>query len=948
MGLVLSVASITHGQVRDVRVGWRTAKSKHFAVHYPQPLAKVARRTLAVLETAQTRLAPMLAHTPSRRTHVVITDTAESANGSATPLPFNTIRLFVTAPDDLSPLGDYDDWLTELVVHEHAHILHLDNIGGLPRIINMVIGKQYAPNLAAPRWLIEGIATHAESAETAGGRLRSTTFEMYMRSAVLAGKALSIDQLSNGVDQWPRGNVFYLYGSRFIDYLVQAYGRDTIAKFATLYGRTALPYGLNRTFARITGHTFVELYDQWLAHLRDKYDRQQAALSSQGLQIGQRLTFTGESARAPVFVDDDTVLYYRSDGRSDPQIRQISLSTGKSHKISRVRGTAYPKQRGEKIYFESTDTLRNIYRYYDLFEYKPGDFRPKRLTRGLRARHPDLSPDGTRIIFTQNDTGTRHLVEASLSDIDKTRRILVKSKPYEQVYTPRYSPDGQRVAFSAWKTGGYRDIFVLELKSRVLTRLTHDRALDTGPSWSEDGRYLFFSSDRSGVSNIYRYDWADKQTTQITNVVGGAFHPTVSPDGTTLVYLGYTHKGFDLFSLPLHTHTEKSAQPYVDERPQPSDPDPHYVAHSSRYVAATTLYPRTYTLDLSEDGFGTQAGISIDGQDIVGIHSYSARLGVSLEEGYTEFRARYAYRRSPIPLSASFFRGVAPRGGLVVGDISRVWFAKTTNVTFGASYPLPRLFSSQTLSLSYSVSRIGKRHRFGGVLDPNTSPPRLPNTGYSTEARLGWAYSDVRQHAYDVAPSEGRSLSVGLTFSAPALGNDFRSHRLSWAIRRYVEAPWQQHHVFSFRYAGGVSGSSLGERAVFSVGGFPSVSFVEQLINNSTLGGRALRGYDAFSRIGSQFHLLQTEYRFPIARIQRGPQTVPVYANRVYASGFVDWGNAFFGPLRLDEFAVGLGAELFVDFTVGYYLPYSLRLGIAYGPSAGGGVHYYTHFGVPF
>ena len=45
-------------------------------------------------------------------------------------------------------LGDFDDWLTILVTHEHAHILHLDNIGGLPRIVNHIFGKIWAPNCA--------------------------------------------------------------------------------------------------------------------------------------------------------------------------------------------------------------------------------------------------------------------------------------------------------------------------------------------------------------------------------------------------------------------------------------------------------------------------------------------------------------------------------------------------------------------------------------------------------------------------------------------------------------------------------------------------------------------------------------------------------------------------------------------------------------------------------
>src|SRR5690606_18943291 len=127
------------------------------------PLGVVARRTARVLEDVHARTAALMGYSPRRRVHVVLTDGTESANGSATALPVNTIRLFVAAPDDLSVLGDYDDWLTTLGTHEYAHVLHLDNIGGLPSVVNAVVGKIWAPNHLLPRFITEGIAVYVES-----------------------------------------------------------------------------------------------------------------------------------------------------------------------------------------------------------------------------------------------------------------------------------------------------------------------------------------------------------------------------------------------------------------------------------------------------------------------------------------------------------------------------------------------------------------------------------------------------------------------------------------------------------------------------------------------------------------------------------------------------------------------------------------------------------------
>jgi len=160
--------------------------------------------------------------------------------------------------------------------------------------------------------------------------------------------------------------------------------------------------------------------------------------------------------------------------------------------------------------------------------------------------------------------------------------------------------------------------------------------------------------------------------------------------------------------------------------------------------------------------------------------------------------------------------------------------------------------------------------------------------------------------------------------------------------------PWAQHHVIAVRYGGGAGEDSRGERGMFSLGGFPDTSLIEQLLNFEQLGGVALRGYPAFSIVGDRFHLLQTEYRFPLTRVLRGPGTVPVFFDRMYGLVFFDYGDAYFGPLDLNSFRKGTGAELLMDFTLGYVQPYTLRLGFAYGLDEGGGTQFYINFGRPF
>src|SRR5262249_24975486 len=158
-------------------------------------LEPLAQRVGSVAEGAHRALVPLIGWEPAQVTEIVIADDSDAANGSAATLPYNSIRLFTTAPDDMSPLADYDDWLTELVTPESPHVLHIDNTGGLPAAANAIFGKTFAANQAQPHWIREGLAVFMESANTTGGRLRSTQFEMYLRADVLEGRLARLDEI---------------------------------------------------------------------------------------------------------------------------------------------------------------------------------------------------------------------------------------------------------------------------------------------------------------------------------------------------------------------------------------------------------------------------------------------------------------------------------------------------------------------------------------------------------------------------------------------------------------------------------------------------------------------------------------------------------------------------------------------------------------------------------
>ncbi|MCS6799266.1 MAG: hypothetical protein NZ898_12195 [Myxococcota bacterium] len=932
----------------DPLLRWHTLRTRHFEVTFHEPLEPVARRVAAIAERAHATLQRVFGHVPRERTRILLTDDSDGANGSASVVPYNAIRLFATAPEDLSPLADHDDWLTELVVHEHAHVLHLDTIGGLPAILNAIFGKIYPPNAVQPRFLIEGIAVHEESARTAGGRLRSTMFDMFLRIAALEGRLLRLDQAASGVDLWPYGQVPYLYGSAFVAFVAERHGLRAIAAVSHDYGDDFIPYGLNRTFRRATGRTLEALWDEFLESVRQRARRTAERVRSEGVVEGTPLTRHGHEARSPRWLDANTVVYWTADGRSAGQLWELDLHTLRRTALVTLGGIVHAAPRPDRraLIASAVENHRDRYWFNDLFHVDLDTGETAQLTSGLRAQEPDFAPDGRRIVFTVNRASTTHLVLADAADVEGTMRILLRMAPFEQVYTPRFSPDGRTVAVSIWQAGGWRDIALVDVETGRLHRVTHDRAIDQGPAWSPDGRHLWFSSDRTGIANLYVHDLHTGTTWQVTNVLSGAYSPAVSPDGRTVVYVGYGPDGFDLYRLPVEPARWRPARPFHDDRPPPAD-DPGRVGTPLQpYDPLETLLPRAWRLELYSDGFGPSVASRVDGGDLAGWHTYGLRISTGLVRGQVGFDLGWTVHRAPLPVHLRLWSDEEPLGGLVVGGRSRNWIGRTHGGELGVTVPLARANHQESVSFAWTATHTGKAEPFGGALDPNEPPPRLPVTGWNATARTGWFWSDAARHALDFTTSDGRTLSFDLVASHPLLGGRDPAITASWALARYMRNPLVDRHIVALRYAGGTSAGR--RRAGFAVGGFPELPLLANPLQPTVLGGVALRGYRPAHRVGPHFHLLQLEYRVPLVSVRRGVGLLPAYVDRLWGLVFFDWGDAYAGRLDLETFRAGTGAELHLDLTLGYFLPFSVRTGLAQGLSSGGLLQWYAHLGVPF
>jgi len=103
---------------------------------------------------------------------------------------------------------------------------------------------------------------------------------------------------------------------------------------------------------------------------------------------------------------------------------------------------------------------------------------------------------------------------------------------------PAFSPDGRQLALTLSGRDGNLDVWLLDLATQRLTRLTDDPAVDTEPTWSADGKSVYFTSDRAGGPQVYRIDLA--RPGRVQRITFGSTydaHPVVSPDGKQLAFI---------------------------------------------------------------------------------------------------------------------------------------------------------------------------------------------------------------------------------------------------------------------------------------------------------------------------------------------------------------------------------------------------------------------------
>ncbi len=589
-------------------------ESGRFRVHFQPGARETAKEAAIVAEEVWYQLVTAFElHEEFAPIDILITDDIDVGNGYA---DYYQNQVVIWATNLNTTLRGTHRWLRDVVAHEVGHVFSLKLAKKYPFRYGLIqasvlnsstadIGVSFPVySLVTPGWWVEGIAQY--EAYQYGGDWWDTHRDMLLRMATLEDDLLTYDDMGVFAHNWLKSEMIYNQGFALTRYIGERFGEDAPRVLAKETGYVTFNTALRNTI----GMNGSRLYDQWTADLTQRYEF--VADSVGAVVEGVSIADEGSYDWSPTIAPDGLRIAWISNNKEDylitqPRIRH--LGTGQTIKIDkRVYGDIAWFPSGDKVVYTKfgRGTL-----YLDLYVYDIVAKEERRISSQLRAREPAVSPDGEWIAFISTEDGGNRLgmVRSDGSELrwltnDRRfsaagKQLSAKTSHLVQLYTPSWSPDGKHLLFSVFKDAD-RDIAMISTDGPYFSvhgalsdsaafpdslmyppgaefRIVAGTAADErDPAWLPDGSGFLYAADYGGIFNIYRYafssaaddegDFADR-VAKITNVIGGAFRPSVAPDGSWIAYVSYHANNFAVYRLPLSEHPyEVASIPRAEER----------------------------------------------------------------------------------------------------------------------------------------------------------------------------------------------------------------------------------------------------------------------------------------------------------------------------------------------------------------------------------------------
>ncbi|RPI65228.1 MAG: biopolymer transporter Tol [Ignavibacteriales bacterium] len=971
---------------------WYTIKGKHVEVHFHEGAERTAQVVLKIADEVWDPICSFYDYQPDK-VHYIIKDIDDYSNG-ATYFFDNKIEIWTSALD--FDLRGAHNWLRNVISHEFTHMVQIQAAMKLNRSVpalflqvlmyederrpdilygfpNVVISYPLA-TINVPAWFAEGTAQYMRK------ELDYDNWDSH-RDMILRSYALDNNMLT-----WNEMGVFgktslgnesvYNSGFALTRYIAQKYGEDKLRDVTKALGKFG-NFTVDAAFKDVLGKDGNEIYDEWSSFLKTDYkNRSEKILSN--LVTGEQIAKDGFGNFYPIFSKDGKKVYYISNKSSDyfgpAGIYEYDLETKKEKNIvGGVRSTfSFIPGQNKIIYAKITEDNKNWYNVHDLFVYDLDSEDDTRLTHNLRANNPSVSNDGKKIVFIYQKDGTTNL---GMVDIDgKNFKRLTFFENGEQVYNPKFSPDDSYIIFD-YSYANTRDIAKVKSEGGNIEFIIATNKDERNPTFDKNGN-IIYSSDETGIYNIYSIDPSSKNKKQLTNVLGGAFMAEVSDNGDIL-YSGYTSSGYKIFKIDQPEQPKViTGNSYIRLENPPLDTDKPLGNIESFNIKSLKNYEDkdikglekekysgvfsrlTFFPFLRFDNYNTgstfiekfKPGVFVTSSDM--LDRYSIFAGGSLNARMERDLFLVFDYRNKLPLISAL--GLKPEISVELYSISRkadvdVFFgADTVGSVVNYDYTIPtdvsydlfefdfiirhRLFNrDQNLQLKYALSSYTAT--LGSFILPDENSTLYPTTkdnyfnGNNLEAKFTW-HSILPTKDDEINPvgfnidftynyefndyNEKGEYTIEDGLLIPKYSN-FNFNRLELKAGLYL--PVFDSHTFNTTFRlGTIIGPTVPDFFDFYLGG---------LIG--------MKSYPFYAISGNEIAWLNFTYRFPLFR-NIDSKVGHLYIDKIFLSFNADIGNAWNrDATTIENFKKGVGAEIRIQLNSYYLFPTSIFFNASYG-----------------
>ncbi len=526
-------------------VKWRQINTPDFQIIYPVTFENEAQRMANTLQGIISKVSQTLRKEP-RKISIILQNQGIESNGFVQLAP-RRAEFFTTPPQEF----DYQDWLNSLAVHELRHVVQFEKLTGNLKAPLFETLALAIFGITLPPWFYEGDAVGTETALSHAGRGRLPGWELIFRTNTLNNRLYSYskDYFGSVRDRTPG---YYQLGYFMTSKLRRDYGKNIMDSLFTHVSRNVIrPYSLSRSIKKYTGLNTRQLHDSTVAELGRLWKQQSAEAKPLNYPVlNNRKNKIPTDYLLPVAISPAEILVLKQGKAQTPQLVLINPQGAEQNiiAIGYQENPNFNYADHKIVWDESRFDARFHKRSYNVINlYDLVSKRYRQLTHKTRLFSPALSPDGKTIASVQITLA--NIINVVELDAKTGKELKMYPNPLNLVLqTPAFNARGDKLIVTATGKEGQTMCEIIRAEASFTQIMPFQQQQLSKPSYLEDK--ILFRAHYNGLDNIYSFNKATQEITQLTSSQFGAYNPTYDAVTHRILFNNYQVNGHDVASVP--------------------------------------------------------------------------------------------------------------------------------------------------------------------------------------------------------------------------------------------------------------------------------------------------------------------------------------------------------------------------------------------------------------